>query len=214
MKRVIFLGPPGVGKGTVAKQLAGKLGLAHLSSGDILRAERSSGSELGKELKKYMDAGKLVPDEIVVKAMAGHISSASEKGYILDGFPRTLGQAKALDEELAKISQTPELVVDFQAPDDVIIDRLSGRLGCPNCGRIYHRTNMPPAKDNICDDCGAELTTRPDDKPEVVRERLRVYKEETAPLQEYYQKQGLLKEVDATLEAEAVADNVEKIMHS
>jgi len=190
--RIILMGPPGVGKGSVSDRLVDKFGMVHLSSGDILRAERSSGSELGETLKKYMDAGELVPDEIVIKIIIKSISSLDRsKGLLLDGFPRTVVQAKQLDDALAKMGLPIHGVLLLDAPEEVLLKRITGRRICPKCGRVYHIETMPPARDNICDSCGTELIHRDDDTEQVVRERINLYHKETEPVIEYYRKSGV-----------------------
>lgn len=181
------MGPPGAGKGTQAKRLVDEFGMKHLSSGDILRAEKASGSELGKSLAAYMDAGQLVPDDVVVNVMAKALTSGdSSKGLLLDGFPRTVPQAKALDEQLAKAGKPLDAVVVIDADNSLIVDRITGRRSCPKCGRVYHVRNIRPKKDNACDDCGTQLVQRSDDTEEVVRNRLEAYYRQTEPVIAYY----------------------------
>jgi adenylate kinase len=181
------MGPPGSGKGTQAKLLADDFGMAHLSSGDIFRTEKASGSALGKKLGEYMNAGQLVPDEIVVQVMASAISSSQARGgLLLDGFPRTVAQAEALDKQLAKAGTPLDGVVVLEAGDDLIVDRITGRRVNPRTGRIYHVRNMPPRVTGIDDETGEKLIQREDDREEVVRKRLEVYRKQTAPVVEYY----------------------------
>lgn len=185
--RVVLMGPPGAGKGTQAKRLAGTFDMVHLSSGDILRAERSSGSELGRRLTSYLDAGELVPDEIVVAVMAEAISSLSAaNGLVLDGFPRTVPQAEALDRQLDAMGRPLEAVLVIDVPDSLLLERITGRRSCPKCGRAYHVKYLSPATPGRCDDCGTELTQRADDTEQVVRERLDVYRRQTEPVIAYY----------------------------
>jgi len=189
--RIIIMGPPGAGKGSVSERLADKFGLVHLSSGDILRAERASGSELGEKLKKYMDTGELVPDEIVTEIMIKAISlQDSSKGLLLDGFPRTVQQAQRLGEALDRIALPIQAVLLLDAPEEVLIRRITGRRICPKCGRVYHVDTMPPVNDSICDLCGTKLIQRDDDTEQVVRERICLYHQETEPVIEYYHKLG------------------------
>ncbi len=202
---LVMLGPPGAGKGTQAKRIAEAFGLLHLSSGDILRAERKAGTELGRKAQEYMDAGKLVPDDLIVSMMVEQINKPeASKGVLLDGFPRTAPQAEALDKSLSEVGKRIDLVIDLVVPDDDVAGRLTGRRSCPACGAVYHVTFNPPKQVDQCDkDCGA-LVTRPDDTEEVVRERLSTYHEQTAPLAAYYREKGLLVEVDGSKPVDAV----------
>lgn len=191
------MGPPGAGKGTQAKRLSDEFGMRHLSSGDILRAEKASGSELGQKLAQYMNAGQLVPDDIVVDVMAKALTSPSgQAGLLLDGFPRTVPQAQALDRQLAKASKPLDAVVVMTANEDMIVDRIVGRRSCPACGRVYHVKNMRPTKDNVCDSCAAALVQREDDNEAVVRNRLQAYNRQTSPVIDYYRGCGNLKMID------------------
>ncbi len=216
--RIVLMGPPGAGKGTQAKALVAQFALAHLSSGDIFRAEKASGSPLGRKVGQYMDAGELVPDEIVVDVMAEAITqSGAEGGLLLDGFPRTVAQARALDRQLDEAGVPLDVVVVISADDSLIVERITGRRTCPKCGRIYHVKFIPPAAEGICDDCETELIQRDDDTEQVVRQRLEAYKVQTAPVVEYYRTCGDLKvvEADGSAPAEevhaAVAEVLEKI---
>ncbi|MCD6303725.1 MAG: adenylate kinase [Planctomycetes bacterium] len=186
--RIVLMGPPGAGKGTQAKRLLERFGMVHLSSGDIFRAEKASGSELGRKLAEYMTAGQLVPDEIVVEIMVKAITAAdAEKGLLLDGFPRTVAQAEALDEALARANRPLDGVVVITCDDDAIVERITGRRSCPVCGRIYHVKFMPPRNDEVCDDHPqARLEQRADDREEVVRRRLAAYYQQTEPVIAYY----------------------------
>lgn len=197
--RIILMGPPGAGKGTQAKKLVEKFGMVHLSSGDIFRAEKSSGSELGKKLASYMDTGKLVPDEIVVEMMAKAITTAdATKGLMLDGFPRTVPQAKALDEQLAKAGKPLNAVAVITADAEQIVERITGRRSCPKCGKAFHVKFIPSAKGDVCDaaGCDAKLAQRDDDKEQTVRERLTAYNEQTQPVIAYYRDSGKVKVVE------------------
>ncbi|MFA6134380.1 MAG: adenylate kinase [Phycisphaerae bacterium] len=201
------MGPPGAGKGTQAKKLVDTFGMLHLSSGDILRAEKASGSALGAQLAGYMNAGKLVPDETVVDVMAKALTGGGEKaGLLLDGFPRTVPQAKALDEQLTKAGKPLDAVVVMTADPKVIVTRITGRQSCPKCGKVYHVTNMPPRKAGVCDACAAALTQRDDDNETVVKQRLDAYNRQTEPVIAYYRSRGGLNmiEVDGGKEADAV----------
>lgn len=206
--RVIFMGPPGAGKGTQAEVISHEQGIAHISTGDILRKNVAEKTELGKAAKAYMDAGKLVPDDVIVGMMESRIAEKDcAKGFILDGFPRTVPQAEALDGVLERMGIALDGVILFKAPDDVVIKRLSGRRVCRSCGAIYNIRSKPPGKDDRCGKCGGELYERDDDREEVIRSRLEVYKEQTAPLIGHYREKGLLIEVDASRESpEVVAD--------
>ncbi len=194
MKKVVLLGPPGAGKGTQAARLAGILGVPHISTGDIFRENIAAGTELGRIAKEYVEKGELVPDEVVVGMVRERLSRADAAGgYILDGFPRTLAQAEALEVagELA-----PEVAVLLELPEEEVVARLSGRWTCPRCQRVYHERNNPPRNPGICDDDGEALIQREDDRPETIRRRLAVYREQTEPLLEYYRARGRLRVVD------------------
>ncbi|MEM2599893.1 MAG: adenylate kinase [Thermoproteota archaeon] len=185
--RLVIFGPPGSGKGTYASRLAPRLGVPHISTGDILREEVKSGSELGRSISSYVSNGKLVPDEVVNRVMEKRLSQEDcKRGFILDGYPRTLQQAFFLDR-FSKI----DFVINLNVPDEVIVRRLSSRLVCRRCGAIYNRITLPPRVEGVCDKCGGELYQRDDDKPEVVRERIRIYKNEAAPLLEHYRRTGV-----------------------
>ncbi len=195
--KIIMLGAPGAGKGTQAKRLAEKFTIPHISTGDIFRANIKNGTELGKKAKGYMDQGLLVPDELVVDLVVDRIKQADcEKGYILDGFPRTIPQAEALDNALKAINEKVDFAVNVEVPDSDIVSRMSGRRACLNCGATYHVVTIPTKVEGICDTCGSEIVLREDDKPETVLKRLEVYHNQTQPLIDYYTKQGILKEVD------------------
>ncbi|RLJ07005.1 MAG: adenylate kinase [Candidatus Aenigmatarchaeota archaeon] len=206
--RIVLLGPPGVGKGTHGDELAKKLGIPKISTGDIFREEVKKDSELGRQVKSYLDRGELVPDEIVIQVLKERISKPDcQKGFILDGFPRTLKQA----EELEKITKIDK-VINFVASEETIIDRISNRLTCKKCGAIYNLKFIPPKVPGKCDICGGELYQREDQKPEVVRERLRVYKEETQPLIDFYRKKGILLDLNAEGSKEEVSARLFKLV--
>jgi len=188
--RLILLGPPGAGKGTQCKRIVEKFGIVHLSSGDILRAQRAAGTELGKKAQDYMDSGDLVPDELIIDMMIGAIKKA-QKGYVLDGFPRTVVQAQGLGKALAGAGEKLNAVVNLEAADKEIYSRMTGRRSCPKCGEVYHITNLKPKIEGQCDKGCGSLIQRKDDKQEVVANRLKIYHEQTAVVVDYYSKKGL-----------------------
>ena len=197
--KIIMLGAPGAGKGTQAKMIAEKYGIPHVSTGDIFRANIKNGTELGKKAKQYMDQGALVPDELTCDLVMDRIQQDDCKnGFVLDGFPRTIPQAEALDAALGKINEKMDYAIDVDVPDENIVNRMSGRRACLNCGATYHLISIPPKVEGICDRCGSEIVLREDDKPETVQKRLKVYHEQTQPLIDYYKNQGILKSVDGT----------------
>lgn len=199
--KIIMLGAPGAGKGTQAKMIAEKYSIPHISTGDIFRANIKEGTELGKKAKTYMDKGELVPDELVVDLVVDRVAKDdAANGYVLDGFPRTIPQAEALDAALSKINEKVDFAIDVDVPDENIVKRMSGRRACVACGGTYHIEHVPPKKEGICDKCGGELILRDDDKPETVKNRLSVYHEQTQPLIEYYTNKGILKTVDGTVD--------------
>ncbi len=197
--RLIMLGAPGAGKGTQAAKVAAKYQIPHISTGDIFRANIKNGTELGKKAKSYMDAGGLVPDELVCDLVADRIAQEDcSRGFILDGFPRTIPQAEALDAAVEKLGTKIDYAVDIEVPDENIIERMGGRRACLSCGATYHILFNAPKKDGICDTCGGNLVLRDDDKPETVKKRLDVYHTQTQPLIDYYSARGNLLEVDGT----------------
>lgn len=203
--KIIMLGAPGAGKGTQAKKIAAKYQIPHISTGDIFRANIKNGTELGKKAKTYMDQGLLVPDELVCDLVVDRVQQKDcENGYILDGFPRTIPQAESLDHALEAIKEAVDYAINVEVPDENIVTRMGGRRACVGCGATYHLAYAPTKKEGICDTCGAELILRDDDKPETVQKRLGVYHEQTQPLIDYYSKKGILKEVDGTMDMEAV----------
>ncbi|MDD3087349.1 MAG: adenylate kinase [Candidatus Omnitrophica bacterium] len=207
--RIILLGPPGAGKGTQAKSLAEELALAHVSTGDILRQNVKDATSLGKEAKDFMDRGLLVPDELMAKMLQERFAQADvRKGFILDGYPRNLAQAKTLEDIFSIQGIDVDLVVYLDSSEEVIIQRLSGRLVCSKCGANFHKTNMPPKRDGICDKCGAALYQRSDDKVETIKRRLEVYKKETSDLIEYYQGNNKLHRLDADGQASIVLSQI------
>ena len=203
--KIIMLGAPGAGKGTQAKMIAAKYGVPHISTGDIFRANIKNGTELGAKAKEYMDKGLLVPDELVVDLVIDRFKADDcAKGYILDGFPRTIPQAEALDKALSAIGDSVDYAINVEVPDENIIERMSGRRACVSCGATYHVVHVPPKKEGICDRCGSELILRDDDKPETVKNRLDVYHKQTQPLIDFYTKKGVLKTVDGTVDMQDV----------
>lgn len=203
--KIIMLGAPGAGKGTQAKMIAEKYQVPHISTGDIFRANIKKGTELGMEAKKYMDQGQLVPDELTVRILLDRVAQDDcSNGYVLDGFPRTIPQAEVLDNALAKLGDKIDYAINVDVPDENIIKRMSGRRACLACGATYHIEHVPPKKDGICDTCGQELVLRDDDQPETVKNRLKVYHEQTQPLIDFYTKKDILKTVDGTVDMKDV----------
>ena len=197
--RLIFLGPPGVGKGTQAQRLAAQEGIPQISTGEILREAIKDKTPLGIQAKEFMEKGKLVPDDIVIGIIRDKLSGLKEEeGFILDGFPRTVAQAEAFDRMLDARHQEITRVINFEVPNQEIIRRLSGRRTCSGCQAVYHVDYVPPRQPGCCDKCGEPLVQRKDDEPETIANRLRVYSEQTTPLIAYYRKKGILREVDAT----------------
>jgi len=194
---VVFLGAPGSGKGTQATSLAEKYGLVHVATGDLLRDAVRLGTELGAKARGYMERGELVPDDLVVAMVMDRLSQPdAARGVVMDGFPRNLDQARALDRALRERGLAVDLVIYLRVPDAVLVSRLAGRWECPSCRTPYHEVSSPPRVAGKCDRCGQPLVQRPDDRPDTVRRRLQVYLEQTAPLLEYYREQGVLVEVD------------------
>ena len=211
--KIIMLGAPGAGKGTQAKQIAGKYSIPHISTGDIFRANIKNGTDLGKKAKEYMDQGLLVPDELTCDLVMDRIQQDDCKnGFVLDGFPRTIPQAEALDAALTKIGEAMDYAIDVDVPDENIVSRMSGRRACFDCGATYHIVSLPPKTEGKCDHCGSDLVLRDDDKPETVQKRLTVYHEQTQPLIDYYKNQGILKSVDGTQPMEAVFTAITDIL--
>ena len=211
--KIIMLGAPGAGKGTQAKKIAEHYGIPHISTGDIFRANIKNGTDLGKKAKEYMDQGLLVPDELTCDLVMDRIQQDDcVNGFVLDGFPRTIPQAEALDAALEKIGQHMDYAIDVDVPDDNIVNRMSGRRACLDCGATYHVVSLPPKTEGKCDHCGSDLVLREDDKPETVQKRLSVYHDQTQPLIDYYKKQGILKSVDGTQPMEAVFTAITDIL--
>ena len=212
MMRIILFGPPGAGKGTQAKVLSDRSGLSHISTGDLLRDNVKGSTPLGKQAKDFMDKGLLVPDELVANMLQERFSRQDLKnGFILDGYPRNIAQAKTLDDMLAKLNMGIDFVVYLDASDSVIIQRLSGRLVCSSCGANFHITNMPPKAAGICDNCKGPLYQRNDDKEETIKKRLEVYKKEVSPLIKYYETQNKLYRLSGDEKPELVLEKILKI---
>ena len=213
--RIILVGPPGAGKGTQAEKIVAKYNVAHISTGDILRANVKAGTELGKKAKSFMDAGALVPDDVIVGMMRGRLAEDDCKnGFILDGFPRTVPQAEALDSLLAEMGIKLDGVILLDVDDDTVVERLCGRRMCKKCGRIFHVSFKPSSKCDLSDECGGELYQRDDDKEEVIRQRLAVYHSQTAPLVDYYGKAGLLLRVPGAEAGDKVLGHIEAMLGS
>ena len=211
--KIIMLGAPGAGKGTQAKRIAQRYGIPHVSTGDIFRANIKNGTELGMKAKAYMDAGNLVPDEITIGMLLDRIHEADcEKGYVLDGFPRTIPQAESLTAALKERGEKMDYAIDVDVPDENIVSRMSGRRACLACGATYHIAYNPPKKEGVCDQCGEPLVLRKDDKPETVKNRLEVYHQQTQPLIDYYKKEGILAQVDGTQSMDQVFEDIVKIL--
>jgi len=210
---IVFLGPPGAGKGTQAKRITERYGIPQISTGDMFREHLSKGTELGKKAKEYMEKGQLVPDEIVLGMVEERLKQSDcEKGFILDGFPRTVPQAEALDEMLAKWGKKIDYAIAIEVPDEELVKRLTGRRTCKNCGMMYHILFKPPKEDNKCDACGGELYQRADDNEETVRNRLKVYHESTAPLIDYYEKKGVLHRIDGMGSIDEIFERIVKVL--
>lgn len=210
---ILLLGPPGAGKGTQAKRLEDRYALVQLSTGDMLRAERASGSALGKEVQAIIDAGKLVSDEIMIALIGRRIATLHGKGFILDGFPRTVPQAKALDQMLAKNGIGVDYVIELTVDEDALVDRISGRFSCRKCGASYHDRYHRPKQEGRCDVCGGtEFIHRPDDNAETVKARLAAYRDQTAPILPYYGDKGVLHSVEGMADIDVVSQKIETIL--
>ena len=217
MRRMLLLGPPGSGKGTQATALKGRWDLPHLSSGDLLRAHVKEETALGRQAKPYMERGELVPDALIIEMMAERLSQPDAAGgYVLDGFPRTVAQAEALDARLAELKQELDAVISLHVPEAEILRRLSGRLTCsnPSCNAIYQVDTMPPKQAGVCDKCGSALIQRADEEPAVIQKRLAVYAQQTAPLLDYYRRTGRLHAVDGTIGVENVVKEIARLVAS
>ncbi len=213
-KRLILMGPPGGGKGTQAKRLQDRYSIVQLSTGDMLRAAVSAGTEVGKQAKAVMDAGKLVSDELIISMISDRIDEADcANGFILDGFPRTVPQAEALDALLKSKGIALDKVIEVSVPDSKLIERITGRFTCAKCGEGYHDTFKQPKADGVCDACGGtEFTRRADDNEETVTSRLKAYHAQTSPLMPFYKQKGLLEVVDGDRDMDAVTEDLEKVL--
>lgn len=210
---LIFLGPPGAGKGTQAKMLIERYNIPQISTGDILRAAVAEGTDLGKKAKEYMEAGKLVPDEVVIGIIEQRLKQSDcEGGFILDGFPRTVAQAEALDKVLENMGRKIDHVLSLDVPSEELIKRLTGRRTCKKCGAMYHIIFNPPKSQGVCDKCGGELYQRPDDNEETVKSRLDVYNQQTRPLIDFYNNQGLVRKIDGRGGIKEIFEQIIKIL--
>lgn len=211
--KIIMLGAPGAGKGTQAIMIAEKYGIPHVSTGDIFRANIKNNTPLGQEAKTYMDKGALVPDELTVKILLDRVAKDDCKnGYVLDGFPRTIVQADVLKEALTELNDSIDFAINVDVPDENIVKRMGGRRACVKCGATYHIEHVPAKTEGICDNCGEKLVLRDDDQPETVKKRLAVYHEQTQPLIDYYNKEGVLKNVDGTKDMNDVFADIVSIL--
>ena len=211
--KIIMLGAPGAGKGTQAKMIAAKYQIPHISTGDIFRSNIKNGTELGKKAKSYMDQGLLVPDELTCDLVVDRIGKEDcVNGFILDGFPRTIPQAHALDEALKKMGTAMDYAINVDVPDESIVTRMGGRRACTGCGATYHVVFNAPKTEGICDVCGEKLIIRDDDQPATVQKRLDVYHEMTQPLIDYYEKQGIVRTVDGTQKMDDVFESIVKLL--
>jgi adenylate kinase len=213
LMNLILLGAPGAGKGTQAKMISEKYGIPQISTGDMLRDAVAKGTELGRKAKEYMDRGELVPDEVVIGIVKERLQQPDcRKGFILDGFPRTIAQAEALDKMLGDLGMKIDAVINVAVPEEEVVKRIVNRRTCRKCGAVYHLIYNPPKEDNKCDKCGGELYQRDDDREETVRERYRVYRENTEPLIDYYRRKGVLFDVDGTKDIKGVFQEIDEIL--
>lgn len=212
---LVLMGPPGAGKGTHAKVLSERFKLAHMATGDLLRLNVKNGTEIGKQAKAIMEKGQLVPDAIVIQMIRERLKERDAKsGFILDGFPRTVDQAEALDQLLGELGLSIDLVLDLEVSEEVVVSRLSGRRVCPNCNANYHVRNIPPKREGICDRCGTALIQRKDDNQETVLERLKVYQKQTAPITSYYENKRLRRAVNADVDVETLQKEFSQLFQS
>ncbi|MCW5947429.1 MAG: adenylate kinase [Fimbriimonadales bacterium] len=213
VRRLVMVGPPGVGKGTQAKLISLRRRLPILATGDMLRSAVADKSDLGSKAADYMSRGELVPDDVIIEVVAERLKSTElSSGFLLDGFPRTVPQAQALDKKLSEAGLALDAVLALAAAPSVVIERIAGRLICPNCKSVYHESANPPREAGLCDVCSTPLIVREDDQPEAVRKRLEVYEESTAPLLEYYRSRGIVMEIDATGDVETVYARIEEAL--
>jgi adenylate kinase len=211
--RVILLGPPGAGKGTQAGNIAAAYGIPHISTGDILRANVREGTDLGLEAKRFMDAGDLVPDEVIIGMVGDRLEQPdAAQGFLFDGFPRTVPQAEALEKLLLEREQPLDVVLRLAVDEDEVVSRLTGRRTCTQCGAVFHVDHQPPTTEGVCDSCGGELVQREDDQEDVVRNRLEVYRRSTEPLEEFYWNRSLLRDVEAVGTVDEVAQRAAKVL--
>ncbi len=213
MMNILIMGPPGAGKGTQASRITSFFEIPHISTGDMFRAEIKQASELGKRIKSYLDTGQLVPDEVTVEVIKKRLQQAdTQKGFLLDGFPRTIPQAEALDGILKEMGRSLDLVINIKVDPQVLLDRMTGRRVCQKCGATYHVVNQPPRVEGVCDLCEGELYQRSDDTVETVSNRLDVYQKQTAPLLEYYQQRGIVAEVNGEQSIDDVFKEIEQLI--
>ena len=210
---IVLLGAPGVGKGTQAEKLAKELSIPHISTGDMFREAVARGTEMGMKAKEYMDRGELVPDDVVIGVVKERLSQPDcAIGFILDGFPRTVAQAEALERVMEELGKNIEYAISIDVAEDEIVRRLSGRRTCEACGKVYHVIYNPPKQEGVCDECGGTLYQRDDDKEETIRNRLRVYREKTAPLIDFYARRGVLRNIDGSKRVDEVTADIRALL--
>jgi adenylate kinase len=211
--RIILLGPPGAGKGTQAGAVSEAFGIPHISTGDILRTNVREGTELGREAKRYMDAGDLVPDDVIIGMVGERLAEPdASEGFLFDGFPRTVPQAEALERLLVEQEQPLDVVLRLSVDQGELVNRLTGRRTCTSCGAVFHVEHSPPQVEGTCDVCGGEIVQREDDREDVVLNRLQVYRSQTEPLEQFYWERGLLRDVEAVGEVDEISERVLKIL--